>query len=91
LRENPHYVSQVINQDLDTNFYDLVNRHRIRAAQLELLRHPDRPVLEIALQVGFNSKSTFNAAFRQHAGMTPSDFRRMNAPANSPATSDPAG
>jgi AraC-like DNA-binding protein len=91
VRENPHYVSQVINQDLGTNFYDLVNRHRIREAQLELLRHPDRPVLEIALQVAFNSKSTFNAAFRQHAGMTPSEFRHMNAPSGSPATSDPAG
>lgn len=91
LRENPHYVSQVINQDLGTNFYDLVNRERIRDAKMELLRHPDRPVLEIALQVGFNSKSTFNAAFRQHAGTTPSDFRRMNAPSGSPVTSDPAG
>jgi AraC-like DNA-binding protein len=91
LRENPHYVSQVINQDLGTNFYDLVNRHRIREAQVELLRHPDRPVLEIALHVGFNSKSTFNAAFRQHAGRTPSDFRRTNPPSGSPATSDPAG
>lgn len=90
LRENPHYVSQVINQDLGTNFYDLVNRQRIRDAMEALLREPDRPVLGIAHEVGFNSKSTFNAAFRQHAETTPTQFRalRLNGGA---ATSGPAG
>ena len=76
LRENPHYVSQVINQDLATSFYDLVNQHRIRDAMEALRRAPRRTVLEIANEVGFNSKSTFNTAFRQHAGMTPTEFRR---------------
>jgi AraC-like DNA-binding protein len=76
LREGPHYVSQVINQDLGTSFYDLVNRHRIADAVDALTRTPGRPVLEIALEVGFNSKSTFNAAFRQHAGTTPTQFRK---------------
>jgi len=28
-QENPHYLSQVINQDLGTSFYDLVNVHRV--------------------------------------------------------------
>jgi AraC-like DNA-binding protein len=90
LRENPHYVSQVINQDLNTSFYDLVNRQRIRDAMNELLRQPDRPVLEIALEVGFNSKSTFNAAFRQHAGTTPTQFRHTRLKEGD-ATSGPAG
>lgn len=90
LRENPHYVSQVINQDLDTSFYDLVNRQRIRDAMDALLRQPDRPVIEIALEVGFNSKSTFNAAFRQHAGMTPTQFRHSRLKSDA-ATSGPAG
>ena len=89
LRENPHYVSQVINQDLATSFYDLVNRQRIAAAKDILVRSPDRAVLEIALDVGFNSKSTFNAAFRQHAGNTPSGFRREKL-GNGSLSSDPA-
>ena len=76
LRENPHYVSQVINQDMETSFYDLVNRHRIADAVTALTQNPGRPVLEIALEVGFNSKSTFNAAFRLHAGTTPTAFRK---------------
>jgi AraC-like DNA-binding protein len=67
-----------------------VNRQRIRDAMNELLRQPDRPVLEIALEVGFNSKSTFNAAFRQHAGTTPTQFRHTRLKEGD-ATSGPAG
>jgi AraC-like DNA-binding protein len=82
VKENPHYVSQVINQDLDTNFYDLIKKHRVEDAMTALVTEPDKTVLDIALAVGFNSKSTFNAAFRQHAGMTPREFRasRKHAP-----------
>jgi AraC-like DNA-binding protein len=75
LKEKPHYVSQVINQDLATNFYDLIKKHRIEDAMNALVTEPEKSVLEIALEVGFNSKSTFNAAFRQYAGMTPREFR----------------
>jgi AraC-like DNA-binding protein len=96
LRESPHYVSQVISQDLGTNFYDLVNRQRIAAAKEALIRAPERTVLEIALEAGFNSKSTFNAAFRQHAGTTPTDFRAAQIARGRPGldrslTSGPAG
>jgi AraC-like DNA-binding protein len=75
LKENPHYVSQVINQDLATNFYDLIKKHRVEDAMTALLAEPGKSVLDIALAVGFNSKSTFNAAFRQYAGMTPREYR----------------
>jgi AraC-like DNA-binding protein len=85
LRENPHYVSQVINQDLETNFYDLIKRHRVEDAMTALIAEPRKSVLDIALDVGFNSKSTFNAAFRQHAGMTPSEFRAARRNAREPA------
>ncbi|HEY5809790.1 MAG TPA: helix-turn-helix domain-containing protein, partial [Povalibacter sp.] len=82
LKENPHYVSQVINQDLATNFYDLIKKHRVEDAMTALVTEPDKSVLDIALAVGFNSKSTFNAAFRQYAGMTPREYRssRKDAP-----------
>jgi AraC-like DNA-binding protein len=77
LKENPHYVSQVINQDLATNFYDLIKKHRVEDAMTALVTEPDKSVLDIALAVGFNSKSTFNAAFRQQAGMTPREYRSL--------------
>jgi AraC-like DNA-binding protein len=75
IKEKSHYVSQVINQDLGTTFYELVNRRRIERAKALLLTAPGQTVLEVALAVGFNSKSTFNAAFRRHTGLTPTEFR----------------
>jgi AraC-like DNA-binding protein len=88
IRENPHYVSQVINQEFGRNFYDYVNQHRIEHAKSALIADPEQSVLQIALDAGFNSKSTFNAAFREHVGCTPTAYRREHvslaaaAPAN---------
>jgi AraC-like DNA-binding protein len=84
LKENPHYVSQVINQDLATSFYDLIKKHRVEDAMHALVAEPSKSVLDIALEVGFNSKSTFNAAFRQHAGMTPREFRASRGSVQEP-------
>jgi AraC-like DNA-binding protein len=75
IKENPHYVSQVINQDLGSDFYDFVNGHRIDRAKAALAVTSDKTVIEIALEVGFNSKSTFNTAFRRYTGMTPTEYR----------------
>jgi AraC-like DNA-binding protein len=79
LNESPHYVSQVISQDLDTNFYELVNRHRIGEAKRLLRESPDQTVLAIAMDVGFNSKSAFHTAFRRCTGTTPTEFRQSPA------------
>jgi len=75
LKENPHYVSQVISQELNTSFYELINRYRIEQAKRLLRESPEESVLAIAMNVGFNSKSAFHAAFRRCTGATPSDFR----------------
>ena len=75
INENEHYVSQVMNQELDTTFYELVNRHRIEHAKRLLVEASDQNVLDVALTVGFNAKSTFNSAFRRHTGMTPREYR----------------
>lgn len=84
LNENPHYVSQVISQELDTSFYELVNRYRIEHAKRMLIEAPEETVLSIAMHVGFNSKSAFHAAFRRHTGATPSHFRTPSAPVRNP-------
>ncbi len=76
IAEKPHTVSQAINQTLGTTFYDLLNRHRIEDARRMLRDQPDQTVLEIALAVGFNAKSTFNTAFKRHTGKTPTEYRR---------------
>lgn len=79
INESPHYVSQVINQDLNTNFFDLVNNYRVAHAKAVLLASPKKTVLEIAESSGFNSKSTFNAAFKKFANLTPSQYRNANS------------
>lgn len=75
--ENVHYVSQVINQDMKLSFFDLVNQHRINDAKIKLKENSNLSILEIALEVGFNSKSTFNKAFKQQTGKTPSEYRNL--------------
>lgn len=78
LHERPHYVSQVISQEFASNFYDLVNRHRIEHAKRLLRADPEGNVLAIAMDCGFNSKSAFHVAFRRCTGTTPSNFRQIN-------------
>lgn len=58
--ENAHYISQVINQELGLSFFDLVNKYCIEEAQIKLKQNRDLSILDIALEVGFNSKPTFN-------------------------------
>jgi len=74
--EKPHYVSQVINQDLATNFFDLINSVRIRNALPQLLIADPPAIVDLAESLGFNSKSTFYTAFAKHMGMTPSQYRQ---------------
>ncbi|PHS65468.1 MAG: AraC family transcriptional regulator [Thalassobium sp.] len=72
-----HQASAAINQCSGSNFYDWLNQHRIEAAQ-QALRDSDTPVSRICFDVGFNSKSTFNTAFRRFSGCTPTEYRRRN-------------
>ena len=78
---SPHHLSQIINDQLNQNFFDFINLHRIEEAK-RLLVDPTRKhysILAISEEVGFNSKSAFNAAFRRHIHMTPSEFRKVIA------------
>jgi AraC-like DNA-binding protein len=72
------YVSQIINKREKSNFYDFVNRHRVEEAK-ELMantKFKHYSLLAIGQEAGFNSKTTFNTAFKRHTGATPSQFRK---------------
>ena len=74
---HPHLLSQVINQRFEQNFNDFVNRYRVEEAK-RLLSDPRRvgdSLLSLAFEAGFNNKTSFNEAFKKHAGVTPSQFR----------------
>jgi AraC-like DNA-binding protein len=75
LGERHHCVSQVINRDLNSNFFDVINRERIRLACELITEQPDKPIVEIYVAVGFNSKATFYKAFSKFCGMTPARFK----------------
>ncbi|WP_273446944.1 helix-turn-helix domain-containing protein [Neolewinella agarilytica] len=82
LRTNSSILSKVINTVHGQNFNDYINGLRcevfldkVRAG--EHLRHT---LLSLALDCGFNSKSTFNRAFRKYAGKSPGQMVREIGP-----------
>ena len=73
-------LSLLINHYLNKHFFDFVNEYRIDKAK-QFLTDPEKEdftVLEILYDVGFNSKSSFNTAFKKHTGITPTQFRKSN-------------
>lgn len=69
-------ISMVINEKTGKNLNELINKHRIEDAQ-EIMKQQrsQSKILDIAFEVGFNSKSTFNTAFKKYTGFTPSEFK----------------
>ncbi len=74
----PRELSVLINHQLGQHFYDFVNTYRIENA-MDILKDTTKSkvtILEILYEVGFNSKSSFNTAFKKHTGSTPSEYRK---------------
>ena len=71
-------LSQVINQTFGKNFFDFINSYRIQEVQqiLKDSRDDKMTILEAMYEAGFNSKSSFNTAFKKETGQTPSEFRK---------------
>jgi AraC-like DNA-binding protein len=69
-------LSRTINTGFQQNFNDFINTYRVDAVKAKLLdpAAAHLSLLGIALDCGFNSKATFNRAFRKHAGTSPSEF-----------------
>jgi len=78
LSVSQNHLSQVINEVFGKNFFDFVNGYRIEEAKKFLTSHEteDWTILAIAYEVGFQSKSTFNAVFKKVVNMTPSQYRK---------------
>lgn len=72
-----HQLSQFLNEELKNNFTAYINGCRIEEA-CALIAAGNKLTLEaIGYEVGFNSKSTFFAAFKKHTGMTPLTFQQQ--------------
>ena len=72
------HLSQVINQSFNKSFFDFINSYRIQEVQQILTSSKDDKitVLEAMYHSGFNSKSSFNTAFKKETGLTPTEFRK---------------
>jgi AraC-like DNA-binding protein len=76
LGTNRHNTSQVINEHFGLNFFELINKYRIEAAQ-EILKNDKKKnlnIIDVAYEVGFNNKVTFNKSFRKQLSVTPSQY-----------------
>jgi AraC-like DNA-binding protein len=76
LRTNASVLSQVINVGIGKNFNDFVNQYRVDAFKRQAVdpANSHLSLLGIALDCGFNSKATFNRAFKKLTGLSPREF-----------------
>ena len=79
----PEYIlRRFINKQLGyRNFNQFLNKCRIEHAAERLRNSAEHrlPISTIAMDVGYNSLSTFNKSFKQQHGVTPSEYRARNA------------
>jgi len=75
INTSPNYISQTLNESLGANFFDYINQYRINEAKYQLT-HTTDTVLDIAMNVGFNAKSSFYTAFKKEVQQTPSQYRK---------------
>lgn len=70
-------LSQVINEGYACNFFDFVNKYRIETAKLIFKNQTDKKstIQEVMYDSGFNSKSSFNTAFKKITNLTPTQYK----------------
>jgi AraC-like DNA-binding protein len=71
-----HILSEIINEHMGKNFYNLVNDYRVEEVKrrLEDPQYKHLTILAIAYDSGFNAKSSFNTIFKEKTGSTPSEY-----------------
>lgn len=85
-----NYVSQTLNEHMSQSFFHFLNSWRIKEAKMLLAKGNDT-ILNIAYDVGFNSRSAFYTAFKKHTGITPSQYRAQHASSNQSAVKHTSG
>jgi AraC-like DNA-binding protein len=73
-----HHLSQAINSIEQKGFNDILNSLRVAEAKQQLMDQPDKTVTDIAMDSGFNSKSSFYALFKKATGQTPGAFKKQH-------------
>ena len=76
LGTNTGYLSRAINDGLEVNFNEMINRMRAEEVARRIDADDKAPLMHIALEAGFSSKATFNRAFHAVYRLSPSARRR---------------
>ncbi|WP_188460208.1 helix-turn-helix domain-containing protein [Marivirga lumbricoides] len=73
---SPKYLSYLVNKFYQMNFKNYLNQQRVQKVieELKAGKHKKQTLLSIALDAGFNSKSSFNAIFKSLTGHTPTEY-----------------
>jgi AraC-like DNA-binding protein len=76
LKTNTSVLSAAINSNFGKNFNDFINEYRVEEfkKQIKLPQNQNYTLLAVAFDCGFNSKATFNRAFKKFTGQSPSRF-----------------
>ncbi|WP_160114567.1 helix-turn-helix domain-containing protein [Aquimarina sp. AU474] len=70
-----HHMSQVINENLDSSFFDFINQYRIEEAKKMLLEEDNLNMTEILYSSGFSNRVSFYKAFKKFTKTTPSAYK----------------
>ena len=73
-----HFLSQVLNDNLDKGFHQYINEYRINESCQLLLSQKQLSIEAIGYDVGFNSKSSFYSIFKKLKGVTPGKYKSSN-------------
>ncbi|MFY0630631.1 MAG: helix-turn-helix domain-containing protein [Flavobacteriaceae bacterium] len=73
------YLSRIINEKEQKNFFEFVNGYRIYEVKEKLIdeEYHHYSILGIAFESGFKSKTTFNTVFKKFTGQTPSSYQKQ--------------
>lgn len=70
------YLHRLFKESTGTTIINYVNKKRTELARI-LLSETNDSVIEIAINVGFNTRQNFGQIFRKFTGMTPSEYRKQ--------------
>lgn len=72
-----HHLSETLNQQGGKNFNQFINEYRVAEVCQHLEQKSDHKLIDLAVDAGFSSKSSFNATFKKITGKTPSVYRQL--------------
>jgi ligand-binding sensor domain-containing protein/AraC-like DNA-binding protein len=73
-----YQLSQLLNEEMNRNFADFINWHRVEEAKriLSTPRGARRKISSVAIDVGFNTMAAFYKVFKKYTGTTPTEYKK---------------